>query len=156
MTKNTVFLSIVAVALGAVYIVFFTDLFAKKTIQIIPSVRPGRESSIPRMPGSAPVCPVLFGFDGKYRFTSIKVINTEEVKTNKYAQPLWHLIADSNSIPANNFMYGSKIPGMKPAIPQSRPQPLDPQVTYTLFVEAGKIKAQTNFVTKEMVLPGQN
>jgi hypothetical protein len=151
MTKNTIFLSIVAVILGAIYVVFFTDLFVKKTIQIIPSVRPGRESSIPRQPGSAPVCPVSFAFDGKYRFTSIKVMNAEEMETNKYAQPLWYLIADSNSIPLKAIMYGAKIPGMRPALAETRPQPLEPEIIYTLFVEAGKMKAQTNFTTKEMI-----
>jgi hypothetical protein len=156
MTKNTIFLSIVAVALGAAYVVFFTDLFAKKTIQIIPSVRPGRASAIPRQPGSAPVCPVSFAFDGKYRFTSIKVMNADEMKSNKYAQPLWHLVAESNSAPVKAIMYGAKVSGMKPAIAETRPQPLEPEVVYTLFVEAGNTKAQTNFTTKEMMLPGRN
>jgi hypothetical protein len=34
---------------------------------------------------------------------------------------------------------------------ETRPQPLEPEIIYTLFVEAGKMKAQTNFTTKEMI-----
>ncbi|HXG48419.1 MAG TPA: hypothetical protein VNO52_12395 [Methylomirabilota bacterium] len=156
MTKSTVFLLSVAMVLGALYIFFFTDWFASRSIQIIPSVRPGRASGIPRAPGSPPVCPVSFGFDAKYRFTSIKVINPQEVATNKFAQPLWHITSDSNSVPTKAIMYGARVPGMKPAVANARPRPLEPDVVYTLLVEAGKLKAQTNFVTRQMVLPGQN
>jgi hypothetical protein len=151
MTRNGAVLTFVAVVLTIVYVIFFTDLFTKKSIVIIPQIRPGRESAIPRPSDSPPVYPVVFKLNGNYRLTSVKVVNAKEFATNKYATPLWHMISDSNSIPQDWFMYGLRIPGMKPAIPRSRPQALEPDVSYLLTVEAGKLKGQTNFITREAV-----
>jgi hypothetical protein len=36
---------------------------------------------------------------------------------------------------------------MKPAVARMRPEPLLPDVEYILMLEAGKIRAQTNFHT---------
>ena len=151
MSKNGIVLSIIAVLLGAVYICYFTDLFQKETIQIIPQIRPGRPSAIPRDAGTAAVCPVSFALDGKYKLTSLKVLPAEEFKTNKYAAPLWHLISDSNSIPTKSVVYGLPIKGMKPAVPRARPETLQPDMTYLVVIESGQIKGQTNFHTREFV-----
>ena len=43
MTKNGYVLLTVAVLLGAAYAYFFTDLFLRQHIQIIPQIRPGRK-----------------------------------------------------------------------------------------------------------------
>jgi hypothetical protein len=151
MTRNGVALSVLAVVLGVIYVIFFTDLFTKKSILIIPLVRPGRESAIPRSSDSPPVYPVVFKLNGRYNLTSVKVVNAAEFATNKYATPLWHMVTDSNSARQDWFMYGLKIPGMKPAIPKARPQPLDANISYLLLVEAGKLKGRTNFMTREAV-----
>ncbi len=153
MTKNGIFLSVVAVLLAAAYVYFFTDFFNKQTIQIITQIRPGRPSAIPRAGDESQVYPVSFAFDGKYKLTSVKVISTEDLATNKYATPVWHLISDSNSIPTKSFLYGQRIPGMKPAIPRTKPEPLQPDVPYTLMIETKSIKGQTNFHTREAVPP---
>ena len=155
MTKNGIFLSVVAVGLAAFYAYFFTDWFQKETIQIISTIRPGRASAIPRDRGSAPVYPVSFAFDGKFKLTSVKVVAAEDLATNKYPHPLWHLISDSNSVPQKAVMYGFPVKGMKPATPRARPEPLQPDVNYVLMIEAGRIKAQTNFHTRELVQPPQ-
>ena len=155
MTKNGIALLVVATILGVVYIFYFTDWFSKETIQIIPQTRPGRASSIPRAPGSPPVAPVSFAFDGKYRLTSVKVVSAEDYATNKYPTPLWYLISDSNSIPTKAIVYGLPIKGMKPATPRARPEPLLPGTQYIMMIEAGKkLKAQTNFHTIEAIQLG--
>ena len=149
MTKNGIALSVVLLILSVIYVCYFTDLFRKESMQIIPQIRPGRASAIPRPDGSRPVSPVSFAFDGKYRLTSIKVVAAEDYATNKYANPLWYLISDSNSVPTKAFLYWLPIKGMKPAQPRARPDPLQPGVAYVMMVEAGKIHAQTNFHTVE-------
>jgi len=149
MTKKTIVLSVIALLLGAVYIYFFTDWFSTQTIQITWQVRPTRPSKISRDSKAAPVCPVAFLLRGKFKLTSVKVVAAEEFATNKHAPPLWHLISDSNSPPTKAFEYGVRIPGMKPAVPRKQADPLEPEVSYLLMVEAGKIKGSTNFFTKE-------
>jgi hypothetical protein len=151
MTKNGYVLLVIAVLLGAAYAYFFTDLFHRENIQIIPQIRPGRPSNVSRSGDIPPTYPVSFLFDRKYQLTELKVVSAQELATNKYAAPTWHLISDSNSIPTKNVIYGYMPKGMKPAIARMRPEPLQPNIPYVLFVEAGKIKGQTNFFTKEMV-----
>src|SRR5262245_25571572 len=102
MTRNTYVLFGIAALLGAAYVWFFTDLFTRETIQIIPQIRPGRPSNVSRSGDAPPVYPVSFLFDGKYKLTSLKVVSAQELATNKYANPAWHLISDSNSMPTKN------------------------------------------------------
>ncbi|MGH8246383.1 MAG: hypothetical protein ACREUU_08115, partial [Gammaproteobacteria bacterium] len=124
MTKNGIVLSIIAVILAAVYVANFTDWFRKDGIQIIPTVRPGSASAIPRDPDDVPVHRVSFALDGKYKLTCVKVLVAAELATNKYATPLWHLVSDSNSLPTKSIVYGYPIKGMKPSLPLARPDPL--------------------------------
>jgi hypothetical protein len=153
MTRNGIFLSIIAVILAACYLCFFTDWFKKESIQIIPQIRPIRQVGNPKNPDQDPVYPVSFTFDGKYRLTSVKVVSASDMGTNNYPVPLWHLISDSNSIPVKSIIYGYPIKGMKAAVARSRPEPLAPDVEYILLLEAGKIKARTNFHTARAVSP---
>jgi hypothetical protein len=141
-----------ALILGVIYVIFFTDLFRKPKIQIIPQVRPDRASAIPRPRDSAPVYPVSFRFNKRYQFKSIKVVKTADYATNRFAVPLWHVVSDSNSAPQNSIVYGApKIPGMRTAVARAKPQPLEAGVEYMLLVETPKIKAQTNFTAREFV-----
>ncbi len=151
MTKNGIFLSVVAVILAAIYVTYFTDWFHKETIQIFPTIRPSQASSIPRDPGMPPVYPVSFAFNGKYRLTEVKVLVEEDMKTNKYPTPVWHMISEKGSPPMKSLIYGFRVKNMKPAIPRSRPQPLLPDVKYVLEVAAGDAKGQTNFFTRAAV-----
>ena len=153
MTKNGIALTVVAVMLGVVYAIYFTDWFRSQTIQIYPTIRPTQASAIPRDPGMPAVYPVSFAFDNKYRLSSVKVVLEEELRTNKYPTPLWHMVSDIGSPPQKSIIYGFRIKNMKPALPRARPQPLLPNVQYVLQVEAGKAKGQTNFFTKEAVEP---
>lgn len=154
MTSKAKVLLACAAILGVLYVIFFTDLFRGKSMQIIPTFRPGRASAIPRPRDSAPVYPMSFRFDKHYRFTNIKIVNAAEYATNKNALPMWHMVSDSNSSPQNTIVYGvPKIPGMRPAVARSKPQPLEAGVEYLLIVEAGRVKGRTNFVAREYV-PG--
>ena len=155
MTKSGIFLCFILFVLAALYAVYFTGWFHKETIQIFPQIRPGRASAIPRNSDSPPVCPVSFTFNGKYKLTDVKVVRADEYASNKYATPLWHLVADSNAAPIKSIVYGFKVQGMKPAIPKARPEPLDPDTSYLLLIEAGRIKAQTNFHTSLLMPLGK-
>ena len=131
MRKQSVFLILIALVFAAAYVYFFTDLFKKKHIQILFTNR-----------NSAG----FFGLDGKsYNLTSVKVVRSDENATNKYAHAVWHLIAETNTAPVSEFAYGRPIPGMKPKIPGTVAEPLQPNVDYHIIVEAGKIKGERDF-----------
>lgn len=147
MTKNGIVLSVIAVLLAAVYVYAFTDWLRSETIQIIPTIRPGRVAAVPRDPDQTPVYPVSFAFSGKYRLTCVKVVAADDLATNKHPTPLWHVVSDSNSVPIKSIVYGYPVKGMRPAVARMQPEPLLPDVEYVLMVEAGGIKAQTNFHT---------
>jgi hypothetical protein len=155
MTKNTIVLLAVAVILGACYVFFFTGWFDKDTIQIISTIRPvgRRTATAPRAKGEAQTYDVSFSFNGKYQFTKVRVIAADDLRTNKFPTPLWDLMSDSQSVPTKYLVYGEQPKGMKPAIPRSRAQPLQPDVEYVLLIEAGKISARTNFHTRELAAP---
>jgi len=155
MTKNGIILSVIAVILAAVYVYAFTDWFQSETIQIIPTIRPGRVTASPSTPEQAPVYPVSFAFSGKYKFTSVKVVTADDLATNKHPTPLWHLISDSNSVPTKSIVYGHPVKGMKPAVARMQPEPLSSDIDYVLLVEAGRIKAQTNFHTARAAESGK-
>src|SRR3954469_18502841 len=139
MTRNSYVLIALAALLGAAYAYFFTDWFTHETIQIIPQIRPGRASNAKRSGDTPPVYPVSFSFDGKYKLTSVKVVSADDMKTNKYANPVWPLVSESNPAPVKAILYGSPIKGLKPSVPQMSPEPLQPDVPCVLFIEAGKI-----------------
>ena len=154
MTKQSIVLITVAVVLAGVYVAFFTDSFAKPEIQILPQIRPPLRSGRNVVPqGDVPVYPVTFAFDRKYQFTEIKVVAVDDEKTNKYPHAVWHMISDSNSIPLKAIQYGAPLRGMKPKVPRAAPDPLQPEVTYRLYLTAGKAKGSKTFVTHELVKP---
>lgn len=143
MSKKSFILVAVALVLAGVYVVYFTDWFQSPTIQISHTARPGR---LRNRPGAASGVPQLgFGLGGDYRLTEVKVVPLAALQTNLLAQPVWHLVSDSNSVPVNHFAYGQNIRGMKPEVPGARAQPLQPDVTYRLILRAGTFKGQHDF-----------
>jgi hypothetical protein len=137
MNKKNFMLIGLVLMLAGVYAVFFTDWFQTKTIHISHTSRPGRAgASANRM---------IFGLGDYFSLTEVKVVPLTALQTNKLAQPIWHLVADEGSDDVNQFAYGQKINGMDPAVTGSRPGPLQPGVTYRLFVTAGKINGQHDF-----------
>ncbi len=154
MTKSTIVLIAVLVVVAGVYVVYLTDLFQPTTIQILSQVRPIRATQ-PGAPGQTVTYPVSFAFDRKLKLTEVRVVNTEDEATNKFPHALWHLIADSNSVPTKAILYGQPLRGLKPKVPHARPEPLQPDVKYRLYVMAGKLKGQIDFKTVEVAGSGQ-
>jgi hypothetical protein len=152
MTKSTIVLVLILLVMGGLYVYKFTDFFEPKNIQILAQVRPSRAVQ-PGAPGYTATYPVSFAFEQKFQLTEIKVVSVEDEATNKYPHAAWHLISDSNSVPIKAIVYGQWVRGMKPKVPHGRPDPLDPDVKYRLYVAAGKYKGHIDFKTVEV--PGQ-
>ena len=139
MTKKNWLLIAIAVALAALYVVYFTNLFKPKKIIISHT----ELRAITQPAGALPM--LMFGFNGSFRLTELKVVPLAEWETNQHVLPLWHLVSDSNSPPEKIIHYGAGIRGMKPAVAGKHADPLDPDTVYRLFVTAGSIKGQHDF-----------
>jgi len=141
MNNRSTFLTAAVLILGAIYVYFFTDWFAKRQIQISFRTFPGRAVK-------SDVEPVVFLLDKQYKVTSIKVVSADEVLTNKFPHPLWHLIAETNSTPLTDFGYGERVKGMKPSVPKLVAEKLVPEAKYRIIVDAGKIHGERDFVAR--------
>lgn len=130
MNKKSWILIIIAIVLGAVYIIHFSNWFKPKVILVSHDERFGR---------------INFSLGIPYQLTSIKVVSVSALASNKYALPVWELKSDSNSAPIKIFSYGERVRGMKPIVSNARPEPLTPGETYRLFVEAGTRKVEHDF-----------
>jgi len=130
MNKKSWILIFVMVVLGAVYIIHFSNWFKPKTLAIAHNGRFGQ---------------VNFTLGTPFQLTSLKVVAVSALESNKYALPVWELKSDTKSVPVTMFSYGERIPGMKPAFANTRPEPLQPGMTYRLIVEAGSLKAEHDF-----------
>jgi hypothetical protein len=130
MNKKNWILIAIAIVLGGVYIIHFSNWFKPKVMAIAHN---GRFGSI------------NFTLGNSFQLTSIKVVSVSALESNKYALPMWELKSDSNSAPVKLFSYGERIQGMKPAIENMRPEPLVAGTTYRILVEAGSLKAQHDF-----------
>jgi hypothetical protein len=141
MTKKSWILVGCALVLAVTYACFFTDWFKPATIQISHTARP-----LPsRSSRSAMTVAVAFGLDRDYRLTEVKIVPLAEWQTNQSVLPLWHLVSDPRSAPTRFFSYGQNIDGMKPAMPGTKPKPLEMNVAYRLFVSAGSVKGRHDF-----------
>ena len=149
MSRKGIVLTLLLVVLAGIYAVYFSDWFREEAIIIMPQVRPGRPGDVKPGPGETAVYPISFGFREKHRFASIKVVPAEEYATNKYVRPLWHLITDTRSRPTKAIIYGQNVDGMKPSVPNARPEPLEPRTKYLLLLETSDgRKGETNFMTR--------
>ena len=63
---------------------------------------------------------------------------------------VWELVAVTNSAPVTDFVYGQPVPGMKPVGPQV---PLQPNASYGIAVESGKVKGEKIFKTRGATPP---
>jgi hypothetical protein len=135
-------LILVAILLAGIYVYYFTDWFNRPHIQILAQTRPVQPRN-----RAARVFPVSFLLDGHYRLTSVKVVPAAAYATNRLTRPLWDLVAYSNASPTAGFVYGQRIPGMRPRMTNSPPQLLEPNTAYRLLVEAGRARGQIEFHT---------
>jgi hypothetical protein len=134
MNKKSWILVAVAIVLGAVYIIHFSNWFKPKVMLVAHNGRFGH---------------INFTLGNPYKLTSVKVVSVSALESNKYALPVWELKSDSNSVPTKLFSYGDRIRGMKPIVSNARPEPLVPGAPYRLFVEAGSLKAQHDFTVDD-------
>jgi hypothetical protein len=165
MTKKNWFLISVALVLAGIYVVYFTNWFKPKIIHIasfnsraamntrVRTYRTGlpgfmdRLSSLNPSPTASPaLVPINFKLEQPYKLTELKVVALDEWQTNKNCLPLWHLVADTNSVPVSGiFTYGHLIRGMKTAVPGAQPMPLKPGVKYRLLITDGSAVGHNDF-----------
>lgn len=137
MNKQTSLICI-ALALGATYVVMFSDLFKRQEIRI-------KCGNVRFHPERAVAGARVFILDKPLKLTSIKVVSADEARTNRYPHALWHLVA-SKGAPVESFVYGEEIQGMKADLPQTQAEPLAPDVKYRLIVETDKrLRAEVEF-----------
>lgn len=144
MTKKNLLLLLLALGLATVYVVWFTNWFRPATVRIYHTNRDLR----PRLRRGNDLPNLIFGVSRPLRFTELKVVPLADYATNQAAEPVWHLVSDSNSIPVRTFYYGQSIGGMRPAVKGIHAGLLETNVTYRLFVIAGKVKGQHDFELK--------
>ena len=129
-----------AVVLGGFSLYLNQGRFGRDKVRVYHRSRPSRGGR-----NRSGIEPIFFAFDRSLKLTSLKVIPVQEIETNKYPHPIWHLISSSNSVPVETFTYGTPIRGMRPAVQGATPDPLEPGVKYRLLVEAGALKLQHDF-----------
>lgn len=143
MTKKNAWLFTALAVLVSLYVVFFTNWLKPKTITLFDTTRPMRHRGRSDLPF------ILFGItQGQLKLTEVKVVPLDSFRTNSLAPAVWHLISDSNSIPVQRFAYGQRIWGMRPPVRGEVAEPLQTNVTYRLFVVAGRVKGQHDFEIK--------
>ena len=141
MTKKNWLLVILALGLGTVYVIYFSDWFKPKTVRIFHTSRNLR----PQLQQGGVLPSLIFGLSRPLKLTELKVVPLAAWQTNNNVLPVWHLVSASNSVPVKMFFYGQRISGLKPAVPGDRPEPLDTNLIYRLFVTAGKTTGQHDF-----------
>jgi hypothetical protein len=146
MTKKNLVLILFAISLATVYVVWFSDWFKPKKVDISYTNR-----NLHRNAGHGNALRnLIFGVRPQTRLTELKVVPLAVFETNKNAVAVWHLVSDSNSIPVKTFFYGEHIAGMRPAISGDSADALETNVTYRMFITAGRVKGQHDFELKEL------
>ncbi|HEX3855676.1 MAG TPA: hypothetical protein VHY30_00070 [Verrucomicrobiae bacterium] len=148
MTKKNWLMMIVLIALAGVYVFYFTDWFKPKIIHISHTSRAIRMRFRNNNAKTSTTVPITFSLEPQCKLTEIKVVLLAAWQTNQNVMPVWHLIADTNSTPIKIFVYGQRIRGLKPEVAGAHAEPLQPDVTYRLFVTAGKARGQHDFEVK--------
>jgi hypothetical protein len=145
MTRKFWMLISFAVLLGAASFYFNRDWFGRQDIQIF-----HRNWRQPRPKASTaadigPIEPLKFGLTRPVKMKSLEVVAVQDIATNRFPKILWHLVSDSNSIPTSEFVYGQWIRGMHPQFKGASATPLEPGVSYRLYVEVGSQKLEHDF-----------
>lgn len=95
--------------------------------------------------------PFVFSLDGKYRLTSIKVLDT--TRSNQVPPATWWIRSKTGSPPTDNILYGRAPDSLEPTTPDGRAEKLLPGRIYTLFVEAGRRRGQKSFSVPQEAEP---
>jgi len=141
-------MTIALIALAGVYVFYFTGWFKPKIIRISHTSRAFRPRFGSSAAASPAMVPITFGVEPQCKLTEIKVVPLAAWQTNQHTLPFWHLVFSSNAAPVKMFFYGQRIQGLKPEVPGTHAEPLQPNVTYRLFVTAGSAKGQHDFEIK--------
>jgi hypothetical protein len=144
MTKKNWLVIFFLLAMTTIYVVWFSDWFKPRAVQIFHTYR----NLHPRLQRDGVLPSLIFGLGQPLKITEIKVVPLAEFQTNPNVVPLWHLISDSNSVPIKSFFYGQNIRGLRPEFKGVHSQSPETNVTYRLFVCAGKIKGTNDFELK--------
>jgi len=139
MNKRTVMLLCAALVLAGAYLTYFIDWHKRTEIQIF------CEKSRRAILRGSETPELIFHLVKPYPLTSVEVVEAEDARTNKYPHALWRLVASHGAAKTTSFGYGADIPGMKPDISTALPEPLEPDTTYCLLVEAGSLKGKITF-----------
>jgi hypothetical protein len=145
MTKKNLVLLLFTLGLAVVYAIWFTDWFHPVALRISHTHR----DLHPHLQHGNALPGLKFGVNGEFRLTEIKVVPLAGYETNHNILPLWHLVSDSNSVPVKTFFYGEYIRGMRPNFKGAGPEALETNVTYRMFVRAGKAAGQHDFELQE-------
>jgi hypothetical protein len=149
MNKKTIFQFVLLVLLLGVLAWIMAQFFKPGKIPVYCEVHPPRISrsnnNDPRTAQNPRTFDVAFGLDQRYELTSVKVVALDEWTTNKQAQPLWHLVSETNSAPVRAIIYGQRIRGMHAAVPGARPQMLQTNVAYRLLIQSGSREGECDF-----------
>ncbi|MGA2246029.1 MAG: hypothetical protein ABSH48_13600 [Verrucomicrobiota bacterium] len=144
MTKKNLLLIFLALGLGVVYVIWFSDWLRSTPLRISHTTR-----NLERFEARGNALPGLrFRCNPPIRFTELKVVPLAVYETNKDVPAVWHLVSDSRSEPVDEFSYGFDIPGMHPAIKGLHAEPLETNVTYRMFITAGRAKGEHDFELK--------
>jgi hypothetical protein len=151
MNKTTLQITAILLIVAGCYYYLFKDSFRKPNIQIIHTIRPKAIAlrRAPNAPDAEVPHAITFGMDREYKLTEVKVVPLSDLETNKYAHAIWDMVSKSNSYPTRGFTYGVNIRGMQPAVDGAKPDPLQPEVVYRLFVQAGSLKGEHDFKVTE-------
>lgn len=124
-------------ALGAFYLLRFTDFGRPQVIQVNIVERPFVSN-----PAPGAVLPLVFGLDRDFRLTSLRILPVTEV-SNAKPKVAWQLTSKAGSEPVRGFTYADEIPGMTSG--GFKVLPLVAGTTYRMEVEAGRAKGRADF-----------
>ena len=95
--------------------------------------------------------PFIFSLDGRYRLTSIKVVETSSTQA---APPIaWWVRSKEGSPPTENILYGRAPESLMFQPPSTRADKLLPGRTYTLYLEAGRRRGEVSFSVPQEAEP---
>jgi hypothetical protein len=94
---------------------------------------------------------MYFTLNDDFKLTSLKVVPLQDDgQVSQGTPPVWSLTSVSNSVPTRAFQYGQHIKGMKPALANVKPEPLEAGVPYRITLTAGELTASKDFTAKAM------
>ena len=158
MSAKKILVACAIVLVGLIYYYLYHDSFSKRNIPIQVMFRPRIDPRMRRMaaPATGPEDDnIVFGLSRDFKLTSVEVVSLDDLRTNKYAHAVWHLVSDSNSVPTTTFAYGGKIRGMHPEVKGLAADPLLPNASYRITIKAGAEKGEHDFKTPPELTAGQ-